>query len=350
PDYPRGAHLIALGEDFLAWPPEKGEETDGEWWDQENDKPLDIPIDQFKQMDEEDNPYGIGMMELLGSANEIRASILGTLLEYMAKFSNLKTFVPFLSPVQAQQLQSPTGTYIPSVAGQDPKREEMPSFPNALTDFLEFTTTDMDDESTLQQIAQAMTDPTVQSGRHAQQVVEQVHASLSGIHHNVTKGLLRGWMIMGQLVRAFYTVPQQISWVGTDGAYKRKQWVGSDLTSAKHIRIKRGSFTMLQPTQKTLLASESMQLGAMSVAEYQDITSSNVQGLTGLQNNIHRLRARRQISAWNEGPPEDWQPPEPQQDPETGEEIPGQDPILANILNTLPPDIEPENAALRTYE
>ncbi|KKL23263.1 hypothetical protein LCGC14_2427140, partial [marine sediment metagenome] len=101
PDYPRGAHLIALGEDFLAHA--------DEWWDEENDKPLDIPIDQFKQMDEEDNPYGIGMMELLGSANEIRASILGTLLEYMAKFSNLKTFVPFLSPVQAQQLQSPTG-------------------------------------------------------------------------------------------------------------------------------------------------------------------------------------------------------------------------------------------------
>ena len=86
------------------------------------------------------------------------------------------------------------------------------------------------------------------------------------------------------------------------------------------------------------------------MAEFLDITSSNVQGGTGLQNNIHRLRARRQISAWNEGPPEDWQPPEPQQDPETGEEIPGEDPILAQMLNTLPPDIEPENAALRTYE
>jgi len=342
PDYPRGAHLIALGEDFLAHA--------DEWWDEENDKPLDIPIDQFKQMDEEDNPYGIGMMELLGSGNEIRASILGTLLEHMARFSNRKVFVPFLSPVQAQQLQSPTGTYISSVAGQDPKVEEVPSFPNALTDFLEFTTTDMDDESTLQEVAQGLAPASVQSGRQAQQIVEQVHAALSGLHHNAGKGLIRGWMIKGQLVRAFYTVPQQISWVGADGAYKRKQWVGSDLTSAQHIRIKRGSFTMLQPTAKNAVASEIMQIGGMSMAEFLDITSSNVQGVTGLQNNIHRLRARRQISAWNDGPPEDWQPPEPQQDPETGEEIPGEDPILANILNTLPPDIEPENAALRTYE
>ncbi len=107
---------------------------------------------------------------------------------------------------------------------------------------------------------------------------------------------------------------------------------------------------MLQPTQKTLLASEQMQIGGMSVAEFQDITSANVQGLTGLQNNIHRLRARRQISAWNDGPPEGWAPPEPQQDPETGQEIPGQDPVMENILGSLPPDIEPENAALRTYE
>ena len=105
PDYSRGAHLIALGEDFLA--------HDDTWWDEENDLPLDIPIDQFKQFDEEDNPYGLGLMELLGSANEIRAQILGTLLEYMAKFSNRKVFVPMMSTLQAQQLQSPTATYIP---------------------------------------------------------------------------------------------------------------------------------------------------------------------------------------------------------------------------------------------
>ena len=341
PDYPRGAHLIALGEDFLA--------NGDEWWHKEHDLPLDIPIDQFKQMDEEDNPYGIGLMELLGSANEIRASILGTFLEYMAKFSSLKVFVPMMSPLQAQQLQSPTKTYIPIPQGGEPKTEEMPSFPTALKDFLEFTTTDMDNESTLQEVAQGLAPASVQSGRQAQQIVEQVHAALSGMHHNVTKGLIRGWRIMAQLVRAFYTVPQQISWLGSDGAYKQKSWIGADLISAKNIRIKRGTFTMLQPTQKTLLASEQVQMGSMSPAEFHDITASNVQGLTGLANNAHRLRARRQISSWNDGPPDGWAPPEPQQD-EQGQEIPGQDPIMENILGSLPPDIEPENAALRTYE
>jgi hypothetical protein len=342
PDYPRGAHLIALGEDFLA--------HHDTWWDEENDQPLDIPIDQFKQMDEEDNPYGLGMMELLGPANEIRARILGTLLEYMAKFSNLKVFVPLMSTLQAQQLQSPTKTYIPIPQGGEPKTEQMPNFPVALKDFLEFTTTDMDDESTLQEVAQGLAPASVQSGRQAQQIVEQVHAALSGMHHNAGKGLVRGWRIMAQLVRAFYTAPQQISWIGEDGAYKQKSWVGSDLTSAKHIRIKRGTFTMLQPTQKTLLASEQVQIGGMSVAEFTDITSSGVQGLTGLRENAHRMRARRQITAWQEGPPEDWQPPQPQQGPQTGQEIPGEDPLLAQMLNTLPPDIDPENAALRTYE
>ncbi len=350
PDYSRGAHLIALGEDFLAWPPEDGEETDGEWWDQENDTPLDIPLDQFKQMDEEDNPYGIGMMELLGSGNEIRASILGTILEHLDKFNNLKVFVPLFSPVQAQQLQSPTKTYIPCPQGMKPETETMPNLPAALKDFLAFVTTDMDDESTLQEVAQGLAPASVTSGRQAAEIVEQVHAALSGMHHNVGKGLIRGWQIMNQLVRAYYTVPQQISWLGDDGAYKQKSWLGTDLTSAKHIRIKRGTFTMLQPTQKTLLAREQMEMGGMSIAEFQDITSSNVQGLTGLQNNIHRLRAKRQIAAWNEGPPEEWQPQPPQPNPETGEMEPVPDPVLENVLGTLPPDIEPENAALRTYE
>jgi hypothetical protein len=235
-----------------------------------------------------------------------------------------------------------------------PEIEQMPNFPSAMKDFLQFVNDDMDDESTLQEVGQGLSDPSVTSGRQAQQIVEQVHAALSGLHHNASKGLIRGWRIMLQLARAYYTVPQQISWVGEDGAYKQKQWTGADLSSAKQVKIRRGSFTMLQPTQKTLLATEHVTMGIMSPQEFIDITSSNVQSLTGLQDNAHRMKARRQINTWYQGPPEDWVPQtdpqtgQPPVDPETGQPVP--DPVLAEMFRALPPDIEPANAEMRTYE
>jgi len=353
-EYPYGAHLIALGEDYLAWPPEDGEEFDGEWYDREHDEPLEIPIAQYKQIDEEDNPYGMGSMEPMGPGNDIRNRILGHLLDHLDRFKNLKTFVPITSNLTAEQMQSPTNTYIPIAPGGKPEREDLPNFPRSSMEFLDFTTTELQDDSSLQQTAQGLESTNVNSGRQAQQIVEQVHANLSGELANAKAGYLRAVRIVLQMARAFYTVPQQISWQGDDGAYKHRQWVGSDLTTTKNIRIKRGSMTMLQPTIKNQLAFEQVQLQAMGLQEYQGLIEGNVQSLTGLQDNAHRLRVRRQINAFLEGPPQEWQfnPGEPQQD-EQGQEVPPsalQDPVLGTMLQSLPCDLEPEIAALRTYE
>lgn len=354
-EYTFGAHLITIGEDYLAWPPKEAEEFDGEWYDRTHDEPLEIPVTQYGLIDEEDNPYKVGFMETLGPANDIRNNILGSHINHLKRFDTIKTFVPMMSNITAEQMQSPTNTYIPVVQGGKPEREELPNFPRAANEFLSFTTTEMQDESALQQTAQGLESTNVNSGRQAQQIIEQTHANLSGVIANLKRGYIRGTRIVLQMARAFYTIPQQIEWQGDDGAYKQRQWVGSDLTTTKNIRIKRGSFTQLQPTVKTLLASEQVQLGAMTVQEFEALVEGNVQSLTGLQNNPHRLRVRRQINAFLEGPPEGWQfnPGEPQQDPETSEEIPPsalQDPVLGTMFQSLPMDLEPEVAALRTFE
>ena len=353
-EYTFGAHLITLGEDFLAWPPEKPEEFDGEWYDHGHDEPLEIPVTQYRVIDEEDNPYGVGFMETLGPANDIRNNILGSHIEHLRKFNSIKTFVPMVSNLTAEQMQSPTNTYIPIPQGGKPEREDLPNFPRAANEFLAFTTTEMQDDSSLQQTAQGLESTNVNSGRQAQQIVEQTHANLSGVSGNLKRGYIRANRIVLQMARAFYTIPQQIDWQGDDGAYKHRQWVGSDLTTTKNIRVKRGSFTMLQPTVKNQLAFEQVQLQAMGVQEYQGLIEGNVQSLTGLQDNANRLRVRRQISAFLEGPPEEWQfnPGEPQQD-EEGNEIPPsalQDPVLGSMFQSLPMDLEPDIAALRTFE
>ena len=354
-EYTFGAHLITIGEDYLAWPPKKAEEFDGEWYDHGHDEPLEIPVTQYGLIDEEDNPYKVGFMETLGPANDVRNNILGSHLQHLKRFDNIKTFVPMISNITAEQMQSPKNTYIPTIGGGKPEREEMPNFPRAANEFLIFTTTEMQDESALQQTAQGLESTNVNSGRQAQQIVEQTHANLSGVAGNLKRGYIRANRIVLQMGRAFYTIPQQINWQGDDGRYKHRQWVGSDLTTTKNIRIKRGSFTMLQPTVKNQLAFEQLQLQAIGVQEYQGLIEANVQSLTGLQDNAHRLRVRRQIDDFLEGPPENWQfnPGEPQQDPETGEEIPPsalQDPVLGSMLQSLPMDLEPEIANLRTFE
>lgn len=345
PEYEFGAYLVVIGNEFLG--------HFGSWYDEEYDEPLDIPLDQFKQINDEDSWPGKGLFEFLGPGNEIRAQLLGSLLEHLDRFNNRKVFVPLISTLQAQQAQSPTATYIPIVPGGEPKTEDIPNFPAPVKDFLPFVSEDMDDESALQETAQGVAAPSIQSGRHAQQVIEQVNIGLADLLFNTRKGLIRGWRIMLQLIRAFYTVPQRISWLGDDGAYKEKLWTGTDLGTTKHVQLKRGSMTMMAPSQKTALAGEWMQMGWISAQEAKSIVTGNIQALSGLRDDPHRMRVRRQINHWLRGPPDDWQPPEPQINPQTQQEEPApalSDPVLGRIFQSLPMDLEPEIADLRRFE
>jgi hypothetical protein len=337
-----GAMLVSVGDGHVVYAEE--------WYDFDNDERLDIPLDQSKQHFEEDNPYGMGQMELLGPGNEIRSQLLGSLLEHLDRFNNLKKFVPITSNYQAFMAQAPTATYIPIAPGGEPKTEEMPRFPQPVENMLPFVTEDMDDESALQEAAQGVSDPAVESGKHAQQIIEQVVIGLSDLQANVKRGLERGWRIALQLIRAYYTVPQRIRWLGEDGAYKEKDWTGSDLSGSMDVRIKKGSMTMLSPSMKTNLVSSWAQMGWLNPQEGKALVAGNIQALSGLQDNVHRMRVRRQLAAWEQGPPEDWQPPEPQPDPQTGQMMQPPDPILSRIFKPLAVDLEPEVAALRAYE
>lgn len=341
-DYPKGAYCIVVGTEKLA--------HRGPWHDEAHDQPLDIPLTQFKQYSEEDNPYGTGVMTFLGPGNEIRAEAFETMLEHQERFRRRKTFVPVTSNLKPEQLQAPTATYLPIVPGGEPKFEDVPDFPRATVDMLDRMNADLDDESGLQQIGQGMSTPAVQSGLHAQTIVEQVNVGLSELTQNATRGLVRGWRIMAQLVRAYYTTPQRIQWVGEDGAYKEREWTGEDLGGTKDIRLVKGSFTQLAPSAKAALAQGYAQNQIITAEELRHIITGNVGGLLGLQDDPHRLRVRRQISRWLEGPPEGWSPPPSQTDPTTGQPTQPADPVLVGIFQPLECDEEPDVATVRLYE
>lgn len=337
--YPKGAYLIAAGADEIL--------HRSVWYDEQHGEPLDIPLTQFKHLTEEDNPYGKGSMEDLGPGNELRGAMLGAELEHLDRFANRRVFVPMTSTLQPHQLQSPTGTPIPILPGGEPKYEEIPDFPLIVEKMLAFVSADMDDESGLQQSGQGMNPPGVKSGLHAQVILEQVNQALSDLKQNTERALIRGWRIMLQLVRAYYTTPQQIRWFGDDGRYKQQEWTGADLGSTKDVRIQKGSFTQLSPIAKADLANNYVQAGLLTQQDLSHVVEGNIGGLFGLQDNPHRQRVRRQIAEWNDGPPEDWQPTQ-EVDPQTGQPVP--DPVLGKLFAPVPADDEPGVAMLRTYE
>jgi hypothetical protein len=76
-----------------------------------------------------------------------------------------------------------------------------------------------------------------------------------------------------------------------------------------------------------------------------------------LQDDPHRMRVRRQIATWEDGPPQGWQPlpPQVQVNPQTGQQQlvppnPLQDPVLGGIFMVLPCDQVQHVAQVREYE
>lgn len=343
PKYPEGAYLIAAGKNELLH-----RQT---WFDDANVQPLDIPITQYKQLTDEDNPYGNGVMTELGPGNELRAAMWGSELEHLDRFNNRKIFVPMTSTMQAQQFQSPTGTPIPILPGGEPKYEEVPDFPAIVQKMEEQASLEMDDESGLQQQAQGLNASSVTSGKQADTILQTVRKGLSDLWDNTERGLVRGWRIVLQLDRCFFTDPQLLRFKGADGAFKLKQWKAADFGDTEDVRVQRGTFTGMSPQQKAAQAVMFAQLGLISKPELEHLTEGNIGGQFGLQDNPHRNRVRRQIAKWQDGPPEGWQPPQPLVNPATQEVTPPQpDPLLTGIFDQRPTDTQPDVAMMRVFE
>jgi hypothetical protein len=308
PDYPKGFYGVFAGSTSAPlllhrqpWVDETAEP-----------RPLDVPLAQFKQFDREEDSYGLGSMAILGPGNEIRAAMKGTMLEHLYRFLNRKTYVPITSSYNAKVAQAAMGTVVPINPGGEPKTEDVPDFPQPAIQMHEDVTAEMDEDVGLAPVAQGENPPSVQSGLHAQTLIEQVNVGLSDVRQNTARALERGWRIELQLMRAFFDVPTRLSYLDEDGAYKEQVWSGADLGSTKDVRVMRGSFTMLAPSAKMAIAEMMFNTrdpatghGLITAAQLKRIAIGNVGGLLAVQDDPHWQRIRRQINAWKEGPPKD---------------------------------------------
>lgn len=369
PDYPKGAHVVVLGGRMVVVQEEWGAEVNGKW------ETFMLPVSQIGQFSEgDDNPYRHAMMEVLGAGNELRAAYHAHVLDWFDSLNNRKTFIPTNSIIHPGQLKARGRGYIPMNPGGEPKHEEIPDLPREVPALMEQASKEMDSDSGLEQIAQGLEDSSVQSGRHAYAILSQVHAGLSELKQNAESAYIRCCMIELQLIRAYYSTPRLLKYVGEDNEHRVKAWTGADLRNTRDVKLKAGTMTMLSPAAKADLAEKWAAMQILPPYQLKEITFKQLGGTLGVEDDPHLLRIRRQINRWNEGPPQGWQPPMVPQpgampDPLTGQ-VPMMEPVnpdgspvmdpltgapvlapeLMDIFDPRPVDMTPDAAGMRFME
>lgn len=395
-DYPAGCYMVQIGESILLHrSPWEYQDADG------TKQPMRLPLAQLTLFRE--GVFGAvtwpgnALMEIVGPGNEVRAAQIGSMLDYLDRLNGVKTFVPSTSVLDARELNDRTKRYLVfNSDGGTPVVEDLPPYPDAAGEMFQLMSAELDDASGLQQAGQGLQTGDVKSGVQALTVISQVQAALSPQARAVVDYYLAGCEIELEMVRAYYTQPRQIRWVGEDGRYKQQAWSRSELGSVTDVGLAAGTMTMLRPAQKALLAREYFQMGVVPPEDFQDTVAKHLGGDLALQDDPFRQRVRRQIEDWKQGPPPGWQPipamepvqqplfapgpggqmmpvPDPtnpmqpvmqpvldpvtQQpqmqpavNPETGEPLWAADPASAQLWRPSPSDTLPAPAALRLRE
>lgn len=302
-EYPKGAFVVTVGDLFR---------LHAEPWCRDVELPdgetvteyLELPLAQCRCLDDDvdDDPMGLALGEKLGPMDEIRATILGYALDYLFRFGNPQPYLPIGTTVQPKQLKYRTGDPIMVPPNSAPFYETVPEFPHKITELSAEMSGELDDESNLQQAAQGVEDPSVQSGIHAATIVEQSNIALSQIKENAGDCYKRMCRIVLQLFRVFYDLEQQIDYEGEDGAWKRDSWIGTDLGSTKVVDIQRGSFTMTAPSQKQAMAGQWLEAGVLKPDQYEELVSNSIAPTLGVQDNPDRKRIMGQLALWRKGP------------------------------------------------
>lgn len=348
-DYPHGAFVMTVGKRKVI--------SRGEW---KNEKPdgtvevMDIPVTQYAQWDEgRDDPYFVGTSELLGRAEEFRVAQMASMLDHLEHLNNRKVFIDIHSVVDESDLYRKDKKYI-RYNGEKPTFEEVPGIPRDSHEWLNRNDAEMDNAAGMNETTRGLEAPSVKSGRHALAIVQQAHASLSELQQNIERAYRRSGRIKLQLISRFFKAPRQAGWTNEDDEFRLDSWSNADLKNARDVKIKPGTLSMLTPVAKAQLAEHYFSLGMLDQFDMYEIFASSLGGTLGIEDEPTRLRIRRQISEWKNGPPEDWQPPQPQQaiDPATGQPTlqPTPDPVLESIWQSVPSDMLPDQAMIRLNE
>lgn len=308
-EYPGGCHVEALGGKYAVIQEPWQRTVEG------RDVALELPISQYAMFAEgSDDLYRTGLSQLVGSLSELDAAVWSIVLTHLDRVASRKTFLPLGSNVKAHQLANRGLTYIPITEGGEPKYEDVPNLPPEIAELLATVKDAINNASGLQQTAQGLESADVKSGRHAYAIIGQVYGAISEVVQNTENGYIRSSRIAMQLLATHFADEQVVAYKD-NGQHRTDYWRGSDLASMRDIAVRPGTMTMQTPAAKEMQARDYHTMNLFSPYEFKDIIRRNAGARIGLEEDRHLLRARGQIADYLKGPPDGWQPPEPQ--PET---------------------------------
>lgn len=374
--YPKGAMVCVAGGKFLlyrrAWAERVGEGPTA------REECLDLPVSQYRWKTDPTgaNPYGVGGVQCLAAGDDVRNALDAGIMEHLYMILHPNVYMDYASTVQPGQLALRDGTPILtnlSATGGPPVYEQIPPLPALVTNFRALISDEMNSAAMLEETAQGVDTPTAVSGRAKEAVIAQAKVALSGLRANGIDGFVRTCRIRLQLKRAFYTGEQILRYTGEDGGTLTRAWTGADLSGVTDVRVAAGSFTQLNREQKQQLAQNEFMLSSQydqtAYARYRKTQASLIDPVLGQEPDKHRMRVRRQIREWGDGPPDgvvQVPPPPMPMGPEMGAPVPDMgtepgappmappappaDPRAVAIFAPLPVDEDPIVAAVRAEE
>lgn len=270
---------------------------------------MDPGLAQFKAYhDPEDPAFGMAGIAGFGGSNELRAHLLISILDANDKTLNPNTFIPSTSPVTRQDLTRRDGTPIEILTAEDkPQYEQTPQIPAQAFELLKEIDKEMNAEAGLSEAANGLDSEYSTSGVAKDISIKQSRLALAWYWQNTAAGMIAYWTNKTQQARAKLTVPQEVMLAGTESAYKQRWFVGGDLIGVGPISLQSGSGTMMGPMEKVNLAGVMQQGQFITPEDAGELARANMTDDLGLTANPHEERADRQIGAWIDGPPPEWE-------------------------------------------
>ncbi|MHB1310631.1 MAG: portal protein [Gemmatimonadaceae bacterium] len=283
---------------------------------------MDIPVAQMAWEIDADglDPNGTSPVRRLGPMDEMRATQYAAALEYLYRFSRPRPFLPMGSLVTPEDLADPDKPILFNPQGK-PEWQPLPDFPQMGMALIDRIDAEMANTIGIQGPALGQIAGSIRSAEQQKTLIEQSNVALTALRNNAQDAYERLHRIILQQARAWFDVPQLMTYRGEDGAYQVQEFTRADFGDTKMVRVQRNTFTMLAPTNKNELITLEMQNGGLTPEEATRLRRDNVSSLIGIQDNPHVLKIRRQLQAWRKGPPAQLPPPQPQVDPNTGQPV-----------------------------
>lgn len=356
PNYPQGFSGTMAGADTLL--------DRRAWVHPSTGAPLLINLSQWRQFAEgERNFYGKAAMDILRPMQDVVHGLVSYELDTADRNANKKVFLPHGTLINADDYANPEQPILYFNPGGQPWQENDLALDPVVESLLERFTEEMQEAIGLSDVAQGLDSSNVTSGRQAFAVIGQAQAALSELHQGCARAEERRWRIQLEQVSAFYSGSDQLQFRGPDGQYQVERWEGADVEGVQSVKTRAGSLSLLSPQAKLERAMSLAALPAAGITPkvLHDLLADGIGVEVGLREDPVRLEIRRQIAAWEAGPPAGWAPLPPQQVPGIApgpdgqpmpvvQTVPTPDPVADGVFPQLPHHQMPQIAAMRAEE